>query len=53
MLDKFRSYDFEQLNNFAKLYTGSIDDGYINQVRKNVAALENVLNTELHISKNS
>ena len=53
MLDKFRSYDFEQLNNFAKLYTGSIDDGYIHQVRKNVAALENVLNTELHISKNS
>lgn len=50
-LDKFRCYDLEQLDILAKLYTGNIDDGYIHQVRKNVAALENVLNTERHTDK--
>lgn len=52
-LDKFRCYDLEQLNILAKLYTGNIDDGYIHQVRKNVSALENVLNTERHTNENN
>lgn len=52
-IDKFRCYDLEQLNILAKLYTGNIDDGYIHQVRKNVSALENVLNTERHTNENN
>lgn len=51
-LNKFRCYDAEQLSKLAKLYTGSINDGYIQQVRSNVAALENVLNTEQIQAKN-